>query len=133
MNDEKFAKEYKALVERVITLCEKAMREGLLSVEELIDRNKFYQRDVLELGLQLVINGMLPEIIDTILTNIVELEQDKNKKLLKNIKKGVVLGFESGHHPATMMLLLNSYVNIGIEDAMKRYEELYVKQYKEKE
>jgi flagellar motor component MotA len=96
MNDDDFVKEYKALVERALLLIEKATREGLLSIEEMIDEEKFLQRDIFEYGLTLVCEGHDFELIDKLLTNIVELETDKNKKLFKKIQQEAVLAILVG-------------------------------------
>jgi len=131
MNDKDFTIEYRKIIERAISLSEKACREGLLSIEDLIDIEKYNQRDLFEFGLQLVLNGTEDEILHTIMDNIIELEQDKNIKTLNKIKKEAVLAFSSGLHPSNLLVLLNSYVNIDIEDTMKQYKELFKKQYKE--
>ncbi|MDR2808346.1 MAG: hypothetical protein LBB43_04980 [Spirochaetaceae bacterium] len=121
MGDDEFAAEYTDFIERVYIISEKARKEGLLAVEKMIDENKYINRDVFELGLRLAIDGADGELIKKILTNIVELEEDKNKKLLKNIQKEAALAIQEGLNPRSLMLLLNSYVTINIEETMKKY------------
>lgn len=58
----------------------------------MTDQEKYLQRDIFEYGITFVVNGMDAEeidriLIDRILTNIVELETDKDKKTLKKSKK----------------------------------------------
>jgi hypothetical protein len=97
-------------------------REGMLAVDELIDQEKFIQRDIFECGLKFVCNGYDESFIDPVLTNIIEQETDKNKKLLGNIQKGAVLGFYHGIiDQRRILMLLNSFVNIDVEDTMKKY------------
>jgi flagellar motor component MotA len=124
MTNEEFAKEYTKILERVLSLHKKARSEGLLAVEDLIDENKYKQRDVFELGLTLVCDGTDGEILRDILSNIVELETDKDKKTLKTIQKEAVLAMQAGLNARLLIVLLNSYVNIGIEDAMQKYKEI---------
>jgi chemotaxis protein MotA len=121
MNNEEFVKEYKETVNRIFILSEKARREGLLAIEDMIDENKYNQRDILEFGLRLVTDGTDTRIIDQILTNIINLETDTNKKLLQAIRKEAVLRIQEGLNPRLLKLILNSYVNIEIEETMKQY------------
>jgi flagellar motor component MotA len=124
MNNDEFEKEYNAVMKRIFFLSEKARREGLLALEALIDENKYIQRDILEYGLRLIVDGTDGQLVNKILTNIVELETDKEKKVLKNIQKEAVAGIQEGYNPRLLLMLLNSYVNIGIEDVMKKYNEI---------
>jgi flagellar motor component MotA len=124
MNNDEFEKEYNAVMKRIFFLSEKARREGLLALEALIDENKYIQRDILEYGLRLIVDGTDGQLVNKILTNIVELETDKEKKVLKNIQKEAAIGIQEGYNPRLLLMLLNSYVNIGIEDVMRKYNEI---------
>jgi flagellar motor component MotA len=121
MSSKDFVKEYHEIVERALKLSEKARSEGFLAIEDLIDEDKYNQRDVLELGLRLVVDGTDPTLVDKILTNIIDLETDTEIKVLKTIKKEAVLSLQSGNNPRLMAVLLNSYVDIENESAMKQY------------
>ena len=123
MKPEEFAQEYKAIVERALFMNDKARREGLLALEELIDEEKLLQRDVFELGIRLVTDGTDASFVGRILSNIINLEQDADIKTLKTIQKEAALSIQAGDNPRIMALLLNSYVNIGIEEAVKRFIE----------
>lgn len=124
MNSEDFVKEYHEIAERALKLAEKARREGFLVIDELIDEDKYDQRDVMELGLRLVVDGLDSAFVDKVLTNIINLETDNEIKVLKTIKKEAVLSLQAGNHPRLMAVLLNSYVNIENEYAMKQYNRL---------
>jgi flagellar motor component MotA len=126
MND--FVKEYNAIVERALLFVEKATSDGILALEDLIDEEKYIQRDIFEYGVTLVLDGIEPEIIDHILTNIIELEADKDKTLLKKIQKEAVLAISAGTNSRMVLMLLNSYVNIDVENTMKKYKELEEKE-----
>jgi flagellar motor component MotA len=123
MSNDDFAKEYNAIVRRALMLTEKAIREGLLSLEDLIDEEKYLQRDIFEYGLTLVVDGIDAAIIDQILTNVIGLETDNDKKLLKKIQKEAVLAMQAGTNPRILLMLLNSHVNIDVENTMKKYKE----------
>jgi flagellar motor component MotA len=121
MNTEEFIKEYKEIVERAILMAEKSRREGLLALDDLIDETKIYQRDIFEVGMRLVTDGVDASLINDVLTNIINLEKDSDKKVLLNIKKEAVLQIQEGCNPRVFVLMLNSYVDIEVEEAMKRY------------
>jgi HD superfamily phosphohydrolase YqeK len=55
------------------------------------------------------------------LTNIINLETDKERKLLKNIQKDAVLSIQQGISPEELMWIMNSYVNIELDKATEKY------------
>jgi hypothetical protein len=141
MNNDDFVKEYNAIVERALMFVEKATHEGFLSIEDLIDEEKYMQRDIFEYGLKLITDGFEDEYVNTILENIVELETNKEKKVLKEIQQDAVYGIQHGWDQRKLLMLLNSHVDIDVENTMKRCKEMYsseielavaVKKYKEK-
>ena len=85
----------------------------------MIDKDKYHKRGIIDLGLRLLIDGTDSQFINKILTNIVNLETDNDRKILKTIEKEGILGIQEGLNKRLLLLLLNSYVNVGIEDAMK--------------
>jgi flagellar motor component MotA len=124
MNNDEFINEYNNIVERASIISEKARHEGLLVTEEMIDENKYLNRDIFEYGLRLIVDGLDAEMVDKLLINVIELEDDKNKKLLKIIQKEAILAIQAGWNPRLLMLLLNSYVNINVEETMRNYNEM---------
>jgi flagellar motor component MotA len=121
MNAEEFKKKYNHIVERAITFSDEARRKGLLALEDQIDEEKLMQRDVFEWGIRLTVDGTDCEIINKVLTNIINLEENNDEKVLKNIQKEAVLGIQGGQNPRLLVTLLNSYVNFGFEDVIKKY------------
>jgi flagellar motor component MotA len=119
MNTEEFAKEFTEIVERALFMFEKARREGVLALEEYIDQNKAAQRDVFELGLMLAIDGTDCAFVDKVLSNLTNLEEDLDKRLLNTIKKEAVLRIQDGSGPRLFKLLLCSYVDNELENAIK--------------
>ena len=124
MDKEEFEIQYNNITERAMLLSEKSRREGLLALEEVIDEEKLIQRDIFEWGIRLVVDGTDYAIIDKILSNIINLETNIDKKILKTVQKEAVLGIFNGENPRLLNLLLNSHVSIGIESAMKKYNEI---------
>jgi len=123
MSNDEFVNEYEEIVKRILNLAEKAKNEGFLSLEEMIDKDKYHQREIIDLGLRLVIDGTDSQFINKILTNIVNLETDTDRKILKTIEKEGILGIQEGLNRRLLLILLNSYVNVGIEDTMKQLNE----------
>ena len=124
MTNNEFVNEYEEIVKRITALAEKAYCEGFLSLEEMIDKDKYHKREIIDLGLRLVIDGTDSQFINKILTNIVNLEADNDRKILKTIEKEGILGIQEGLNMRLLLLLLNSYANVGIENAMKQYNEI---------
>jgi chemotaxis protein MotA len=120
MTKEDFVKEYNAIADRALFLAEKARREGLLALEEDIDEAKYVQRDIMEYGLRFVVDGTDPCSVNKILTNIVNLETDNDKNTLKTIQKEAILAIQEGMNPRLLLFLMNSYVDMGLEDVMRR-------------
>jgi flagellar motor component MotA len=126
MNKTELVGEFKSIVEKAQFCSEKARREGLLALEEFLETNevKLYKGCVFEVGIRLVIDGhgySDHSIAEKILTNIVNLETDSDKKLLKNIEKEAVLSIQSGDNPHLLALLLYSYVDFDFDEAVKKY------------
>jgi flagellar motor component MotA len=124
MHSGDFVKEYKNLVERAVIMSEKARREGLLALEKMIDEDKYIKRDIFEYGIRLTVDGTDAEFINRLLTNVIEQETDKEKKLYKTLQKEAVLAIQGGWNTRMLVLLLNSYVNIDVEESMKQYNEM---------
>jgi flagellar motor component MotA len=121
MNTGEFIQEYNNIVEKALRMSDISRREGLLALEELLDEDKFIKRDLFEVGLLLVTDRNDNEFIDKILSNLVNLETDNDKRLLKTIEKEAVLAINAGWDPRLLELLLNSYVNIEVEKTMKHF------------
>jgi hypothetical protein len=97
---------------------------GLCSLENILDKKKCSQRDIFEYGMKLVLNGRPSEFIDKILTNIINLETDKEKKILKTIQKDAAISIQHGIPPEELMWLMNSYVNIDLYEDTEKYNEI---------
>jgi len=123
MTKKEFEIEYNKIFEKAMAMSEKTRREGLLSLDDCIDEEKLYQRDIMELGLRLTYDGTDLTIIDNILTNIIDQETDNQKKLLKTVQKNAVLMIHQGYSRGIFAIALNSLVDVCYEDALKIYEE----------
>jgi flagellar motor component MotA len=123
MNKTELASEFKIIFEKAMYCSEKARREGLLALDEFLESNedKLYKKCVFEVGIRLVVDGVDRSIVEKILTNIINLETDSDKKLLKNIEKEAVLSIQAGDNSYILTLLLYSYVDFDFDKAVKSY------------
>jgi predicted sugar kinase len=124
MNENDFMAEYNAIFERSLVFSIISSSLGLVSIQDLLDKKKCNQRDIFEYGMMFVLNGRIPEMIDKILTNIINLETDKEKRILKNIQKDAVLSIQQGISSEQIMWIMNSYVNIDLDEATRKYNEI---------
>ena len=116
MDRESFIKVFHKILKHAVYCSEKARREGLLALEEFIDSKKADQRDIFEYGLRFTIDGNDVELVDKILSNIIDQEKDELSKKLKNIQKEAVLSIQRGDNPRVLIALLNSYTDIPLSD-----------------
>ena len=104
---EDFEKEFYRILERAKFISGKTLKEGLLSLDDYIDADKLNQRDIMELGLKLTCNGMDAHVIDRILSNIINLENNKKRLVLKTVQKTAVLAIHAGYDEKTIETLIN--------------------------
>jgi len=104
---EDFKKEFNRILERTRFISDKTLKEGMLCLDDYIDAEKLNQRDIMELGLKLTCNGMDALVIDRILSNIINLETNKKKIVLKTVQKNAVLAIHAGYDAKTIEMLLN--------------------------
>ena len=124
MNETDFIVEYNAIFERSLVFSIISRSLGLVSLENVLDKKKCNQRDIFEYGMMLVLDGRTPEMIDKILTNIINLETDNEKRILKNIQKDAVLSIQQGIPSEQVMWIMNSYVKVELDEATKKYNEI---------
>jgi len=125
MNRDEFVKQYNSIASRALAFSEKARSEGLLSVEDEIDREKADNRDIFEYGMSFVVDGVESTVIRDILSNIVAQEKDENARLLKTIQQNAVLNVYAGTHPIITLSLLNSLTDLTRkeDEVLKKYLE----------
>jgi flagellar motor component MotA len=120
MTRDEFIEKYYDIAGRALTFSEKARREGLLALENKLDQEKIDERDVFEYGIRFAVDGDDKEIIEKILSNIIEQEKDEYVHSLKTIQKEAVLMIQGGVSPRSLYAVLNSYTDITLkEDKIK--------------
>jgi flagellar motor component MotA len=116
MTRDEFIVEYQKLAPRIVQLYETSQKNGLLSLEEMMDVEKVKQRDILEYSIRFIIYGMDRKKKKKILSNIIRQEEDKYTRLLMEIKKEAALQLQEGLNPRCFVVLLNSYTDIPLYD-----------------
>jgi flagellar motor component MotA len=116
MTRDEFVNKYTEIAKRALACAEKARREGLLSLEDDLDRAKINARDIFEYGMSFVVDGMDYGVIEEILTNIIKQEKDEDTITLKNIQKEAVLMMQTGTNPRVLCAVLNSYTDIPLQE-----------------
>jgi flagellar motor component MotA len=109
----------------MINFSEASRREGLLSLEEHLDRSLIKERDPLMVGLQLVIDGTDAEVITRIFDNYLEADCPSygyERIILKGIKTGV-LSIQEGTNTRVLKILLDSVCPIDVRPNMFLEEE----------
>jgi flagellar motor component MotA len=122
MNLTEFVEKYNTIVGKALENAKKARREGLLALEEELDKEKIDSRDIFEYGLRLVVDGTDGSLINEILSNIVNQEKDEQLRTLMNIQKRAVLSIQAGDNPRITYALLNSLVDIPLNEDKNRIE-----------
>jgi TPR repeat protein len=116
-----FETEYREVFDRALALGLKARSEGLLGLEDELDEEKEKVRDIFEWGLRLAVDGTSSVVIDKILTNLINQETDKDKITMGEIKKDAILAIQAGWPHYLIALLINSHVNIDVEETLKKF------------
>jgi len=113
MTRKKFITQYAQIVGLAAQYNEKSRREGILSlVDEIEDESLYDDRDIFKYGIMFAIDGTDAGIIDKLLTNLVNQEKDKQKRVLKTLQKEAVLMIQQGFNVRLMVQMLNSYTDI---------------------
>jgi flagellar motor component MotA len=94
------------LINQIITLCETAMSEGLLALEDLIEE---IPEEFLKTGVELAIAGTDPELVHSILKTKAETLLNAHRRRMDMIRTGV-LSVQAGDNPKIVEMKLLSYI-----------------------
>jgi len=109
--EEDFIERLAHIVQRAYQFSQKARRKGLLAMEDEIDAEKVKQRDIFEYGIRFAIDGTDAEIINEILSDLIDLERDEKARKLKIIQKEAVLGIQRGDYFSVSLHSFMSYID----------------------
>jgi len=116
MTHDEFIAEYQKLAPRIRQLHETSNEKGLLALEEIMDGEKAKQRDILEYSIRFIVDGIDSNLLDRILSNIIQQENDEYTRRLMEVKKAAALQLKAGLNPRYYLVLLNSYTDILFHD-----------------
>ena len=122
MTCEEFNQKFYSVFKDAMYCAEKARRYGLLSVEEDLDKHEFewVKRDVFWYGMRFAIDGTDTDLIDKILSNLIDLCEDDYSKKLQTIKKEAVLSIQRGDNPRILFAIINSYSDLPLDDPLTK-------------
>ena len=101
----------KQTVLKAVYFSEKSRREGLLSIENDVDKMGSDSGGFFKLGMKLALDGIDSWLIENILNNIIGYEKDEKEKRLKLIQKEAVLCIQTGYNSRILCLKLFSFLN----------------------
>jgi flagellar motor component MotA len=98
------------LRDRIIDIAEKARREGLLAIDEEVDQDKAQNLDILNLGLQMVVDGIDGKDIEDILVNLRNNDLSEIPRMVLDMIIVGVLSIQCGDNPRIIDLKMISRV-----------------------
>jgi len=116
MTNEQFVNEFKKIFERAMLLSEETRRKGIDILKDYTDVNRSNQNNIMEFGLKLIYDKIHCHVVDSVLSNIINMENDNQKKILKTVQKTAVLAIQQGYNKIVLALLLSSFVSIDNTD-----------------
>jgi hypothetical protein len=113
----RYLKKYYTMLIRLLALSMKARGEGLLALEEEIEDqdNRF-----IKTGLRLIVNGTDEEVVDRVLSFMIENEKNKRERQLKKAIKQALLDIQAGFDPESIKIKYNSFMDIHNYTALSR-------------
>jgi hypothetical protein len=112
MERNEFLEQYKKILKEAMCFSYKGRREGLLVLENLLDNDRVSNRDIFMYGMRFSVDGTDCELIDKILSNIINQEKDEYERILKTIQKEAVLSIQKGDNTRILYSIINSYTDI---------------------
>ena len=109
--NKEFGKEAARIIRKAVEFNKKARTEGILALENAIGADTETERDILEYGIRLVIDGTDSKDINSILSNLIDPEQNKDARRLKTIQKEAVLSIQRDEYPRRHIHILLSYLS----------------------
>lgn len=108
--------------EKLLLLTQAARQEGLLVLEALAEQDKYASPPMLRLGIQLVVNGTDPSIIEEIFSNYMITSQLKPHDFLDHmlVYKGV-LAIQQGENPEHIKEILCSLFGLEFRERFYAY------------
>ncbi|MDR2583591.1 MAG: hypothetical protein LBC75_08945 [Fibromonadaceae bacterium] len=100
---ELFQKEVEQICHKIIAYSEIARGEGILALENCIDQENISERDFLETGIMMAVNGTERNVVETYLNSWIEANCNNSvpyyEKIIASIIKTGVLSIQAGENP----------------------------------
>jgi hypothetical protein len=105
----RYIKQYYTVLRDLFALSIKARREGLLSLEDILEDEEYH---FTKIGLRMIVDGYDKEIVDKVLSFMIENEKSKKEKQLKKAIKQALLDIQAGVGLVLMKIKYNSFMDI---------------------
>jgi len=111
MEHHEFMNQLVLIIKKTIEWYEKAKREGLLALQDELDNERVWLRDIFVYGMSLAIEGLDSDIINSILSNLIMHEKNEEIRILKTIQKEAVIFILTGESLESLHNIIISNVN----------------------
>ena len=130
MERKKFSEQAAKITRNVYELSEAAEKGGVNADQSgRVPRKSFTRANIFDYGIDLCATGIGEETLDEILSNLVDMERNKEEKRLKILEKEAVLHIKKGKHPGLFLYTLLSHLkNEEIEDVKYFLANVKIKQ-----
>ncbi|GHV80426.1 hypothetical protein AGMMS49944_22170 [Spirochaetia bacterium] len=105
---------------RAVEIAQRALKEGLPALKNMLDKEAVVGRDIFEYGILFVIDGRPKECIEKILSNLIEHETDPWKKNLQKAKKTAVWSIQEGDTSGILAMKLLSFFGADVRAIMEK-------------
>ena len=102
-------KQYEELYEKAIDIWYIACNEGVVALSDYADKRKVLEKDIFELGLIFISDGVSEDHMEKIFTNLIKQETEADKVFLKSIQKEAIMALRKNSSLSILKLLLNSF------------------------
>jgi chemotaxis protein MotA len=109
MDRNEFEKNFNEFLSKAMAFSEKARREGLLGLEDEIDEEACYKREIFNYGLRFVVDGTDAAVIKEIIENIINQDKDELSKRFKEIQLEALLSIQAGENTRILYEKIYSY------------------------
>lgn len=109
-------------VKKLLTLIQAARCRGLLELESLVENEKYSSPALIRLGVQLIVDGTDPSIVQEIFENYMITSRLTNREFLESMLAGTgILAMQQGENPEHIKEKLCSLFGLEFRDAFLDY------------
>ena len=119
MVEKDFLKKTASLIQKAYKF-KKERKPGVNALFECLDSEGLKLRDIYEFGMKLYIEGVETNNINSVLSNMISIEQDETARRFKVIQKEAVLSIAEGINSLLLLQVLFSFLTDDEQDEVKK-------------